>query len=167
MNVPFQPIDNVDGRQAAFMFAPPGYELFQQLAALYEIGQSYHLTVGIVGGGYGMPAGTPMEIRLYYLDAGSNRVTAGATVVTNTNTTGNLTHLTDYTLDLPAVTAGDAWAGKAIGIQLISTADFSNAQGYWDIDNVRLTSAPEPASMALTLVGAGALWVRRRYAARS
>jgi hypothetical protein len=166
VNVPFAPIDNVDGRQGAFMFAPPGCELFQDLTDTFHVGQSYHLTVGIEGGGYGMQAGVPMEIRLYYRDAGSNRVTVGASVASNTNTTGNLTHLTDYQLDIPTVTAGDAWAGKNIGVQLISTADFTNGGGYWDIDNVRLTATPEPATMMLMAAGAGILWARRRRAAQ-
>jgi hypothetical protein len=163
VNVPFAPIDNVDERQAAFMFSPPGYELFQDLtAATFEVSQSYHLTVGIEGGGYGMLAGVPMEIRLYYRDAGDNRVTVGAKVATNTNTTGVLLHFTDYQLDIPAVAASDPWAGKNIGVQLISTADFTNSGGFWNIDNVRLTATPEPASLALLAIGAGVLAVRRR-----
>jgi hypothetical protein len=113
-----------------------------------------------------MLVGVPMEIRLYYRGAGGNRVTVGATAATNTNDTGELSHFTDYQLDTPAVAADAPWAGKNIGVQLISTADFTNAGGFWNIDNVRLTATPEPASMALLAAGMGILLVRRRRAAR-
>ena len=164
VNVPFQPIDNVDGRQAAFMFSPPGYELYQDLAATFVAGQSYHLTVGIQGGGYGMQLGVPMEIRLYYRDGDGNRVTIGATEATNTNGTGVMNHFTDYVLDIPTVAAGDPWAGKNIGVQLISTASFDNSGGFWNIDNVRLEAVPEPASIALLTAGLGMVLARRRRA---
>ncbi|OQA00544.1 MAG: hypothetical protein BWY71_00693 [Planctomycetes bacterium ADurb.Bin412] len=160
VNVPFQPVDNVDGRQAAFMFSPPGCELFQDLAATFEIGQSYTLTVGIEGGGYGMKPGVPMEIRLYYRDDTGNRIPVGSTEVINTNASGVMSHLTDYQLDIPAVLADDAWAGKNIGVQLISTVSFEDSGGFWNIDNVRLISIPEPIS--LTLLALGTLVLRRR-----
>lgn len=162
VNVPFQPVDNVDGRQAAFMFAPPGFELFQDLAASFEVGQSYTLTVGIEGGGYGMILGVPMEIRLYYRDDTGNQITVGATEVINTNGSGVMSHLTDYQVDIPMVIANDGWAGKNIGVQLISTVGFENSGGFWNIDNVRLISIPEPVSLALLAVGT--LLLRRRQA---
>ena len=60
-NVPYQWIDNLvpSGgtsvhQQAAFMFDDPGMTASQLLTNTYQIGQSYQLTVGIAGGGYGM-----------------------------------------------------------------------------------------------------------------
>lgn len=155
VNVPFAPIDNVDGRQAAFLFSPPGYELFQDLAAVFEIGQSYTLTVGIEGGGYGMKLGVPMEIRLYYRDDTGNRITVGATEVINTNDSGVMSHFTDYQLDIPTVLAGDAWAGENIGVQLISTVGFEDAGGFWNIDHVRLTSVSEAVTLNLLFPNGG------------
>jgi hypothetical protein len=164
LNIPAAPIDNMDQAQAAFMFATPGVELFQDLPAQFEVGQSYHLTAGIVGGGYGMKLGVPMELRLYYRDDSGARVTVGSTTVTNTNDTGLLSHLTDFPLGVPEVVAGDPWAGKNIGVQLISTVGFQDAGGYWDLDNVRLTAVPEPASLAVAAFGIGALLLQRRRA---
>lgn len=153
VDVPNAPLDNIEGRQAAFMFATPDVELFQDLAATFEVGQSYQLTVGIVGGGYGMQLGVPMEIRLYYRDEDGDRLTVGATEVLNTNDTGVLSHFTDHVLNIPTVAGGDPWAGQSIGVQLISTVSFASAGGYWDIDNVRLSSVPEPASWLLLTIG--------------
>ena len=155
-------IDNTDGSQQAFLFSSPGLGLYQDLAATYQVGQSYHLVVAFEGGGYGMAAGVPVSILLYYRDGGNQMVTVGSATYLNTNTSGTLTHLTDCPLDIPAVAAGDAWAGKNIGVEIIATNDFTAMGGYWDLDNVRLTSSvPEPACAALLLAGAGAM-IRRR-----
>ncbi len=161
-DVPFAHIDNIDGKQAAFFFATPGVELFQDLDARFEIGQSYHLTAGFIGGGYGMKLGVPIEMRLYYRDDAGGRVTVGSTTVTNTNTSGSLFHLVDYQLDTSVVAGSDPWAGRYIGVQLISTVDFDNAGGFWDVDNVRLTSVPEPVSAFLLTLGGVVLGLRRR-----
>jgi hypothetical protein len=173
-------IDNCDGNQAAWLFAVPEVELYQDLMATFEVGQSYRLTVGIFGGGGNMKDDVPIEIRLYYRDTENNKVTIGAT--TYTYSTGRLTadwdtglpaepssegifafvensgqagyakHFNDVHLDIPQVKGTDPWAGKNIGIQLISTLTLADldpvtgrAGGFWDLDNVRLTkSLPGP-----------------------
>lgn len=144
-------IDNLDGQQAVFLFSTPGVELYQDLAATYEVGRSYRLIGGVQGGGAGMPLGTPLEFRLYYRDSNGDRVTIGALELLNTidESLPHARHLEDRQLDTPAVSPGDAWAGKSIGVQIISTAAFRPEVGYWRIDNIRLTSVPEPASAAL------------------
>ncbi len=166
VNLPFAPVGNVDGRQAAFLFATPEAELFQDLDARFEIGQAYDLTVSMQGGGNPtytppMKAGVTMEIRLYYRDESGHRVTVGSAVVTNPTENYRIAFLADHTLHVPAVTAADAWAGKPIGVQLISTVSLADAGGFWDIDNVRLTAIPEPASLVLLAVGVWRLSVRR------
>lgn len=146
-NVPVSTfIDNIDGFQAAFIFATPGVELYQDLAATYEVSQAYQLTVGFQGGGMGMPLGTPMEIRLYYRDDDGNRVTIGTTVALNLTDESkpHAKHLDDWELRIPPVLADDPWAGRDIGVQIISTVSFEAAGGYWRVDNVRLTSDSVP-----------------------
>ncbi|UCG56954.1 MAG: hypothetical protein JSU70_19080 [Phycisphaerales bacterium] len=141
-------IDNCDGNQAVWLFAVPEVELFQDLAAVFEVGQSYQLTVGIIGGGGGMKDDVPIEIRLYYRDAEDEKVTVGAVTITYDSSAGYVKHFNDIQLDIPRVAAADPWVGKSIGVQFISTLtladldpDTGRAGGYWDLDNVRLTTS--------------------------
>ena len=141
-------IDNCDGNQAVWLFAVPEVELFQDLADIYKVGRAYQLTVGIFGGGGNMKDDVPIEIRLYYLDDENNKVTVGATNYTYDLDIGHIKHFNDVQLDIPPVEQDDPWAGKNIGVQLISTLtladldpDTGRAGGFWDLDNVRLTKS--------------------------
>ena len=141
-------IDNCDGNQAVWLFAVPEVELFQDMTDVFAVGRSYQLTVGVIGGGGGMKDDVPIEIRLYYRDAENKKVTVGAKTYTYDLDTGYVKHFNDVPLDIPRVTDTDPWAGKSIGVQLISTLtladldpDTGRAGGYWDLDNVRLTKS--------------------------
>jgi hypothetical protein len=96
-----------------------------------------------------MLPGASLELSLYYRDAGSNVVK----IVTN-SVTNNLqnfpttTHLVDFQVHVPVVQPADAWAGQHIGIQILSTVDTNLEGGYWDLDNVRLSSTAEPVWVA-------------------
>jgi len=166
-NVPFPGvfIDNCDGSDAAFLFAVPDVALFQDYDSVYgtnttpthafnakfNLGSSYDLTVAVIGGGGGMTNGVTLDLSLYYRDSSSNMMTVAVTTVTNSlQAFPTNTHFVDFQVHMPAVKAGDPWAGQHIGIQLLSTANFGNAGGYWDLDNVRLTETP-----ALALSSAG------------
>jgi hypothetical protein len=48
------------------------------------------------------------------------------------------TQLRDFSVYLPVVQAGDAWAGKTIGVAIRATG---KAGGFWDLDNVRLAES--------------------------
>jgi hypothetical protein len=152
-------IDNVEGRQAAYLFALPDVAIFQdyytlsgtnttpsrQFNAQFEAGKSYTLTVGLLGGGGGMSNGATFEISLYYRDGASNRVTIASTTITNTSELfPTRTQLIDFAVRVPSVQASDAWAGKRIGIRLASTVGFDLLGGYWDVDHVRLTESVAP-----------------------
>jgi len=157
-------IENVTGNQAAYMFAIPGVALFQQLNAAFTVGNSYTLSLDILGGG-GITEGSSFLMSLYYLDGANSPVTAGATPITYTAAGfPNPTHLYEYSLTLPAVQPGDTWAGKNIGVQLLST--FGTGAGYWDVDNVRLAVVPEPGTISLLALGAGGLLLARWRARR-
>ena len=147
-------IDNCDGAQAMWMFVVPDVAVFQDyntvdwndtngpthdFHALFEVGKAYDLTVGLIGGGGGMLPGATMELSLYYRDDASNFVTVASTSVTNMSATfSNTTHLNDFKVRVPPVEPSDAWAGKNIGIRLLSTVTTNLQGGYWDVDNIRL-----------------------------
>jgi len=144
-------IDNVDGAQACFLFGLPSAGFFQdyastdyaghthQFTATYTTGKSYRLTVGLAGGGANMPEGSTLQLSFYYRDTSGAPVTIASTDVTYTAATfPNLTHLIDFKVNLPAVKSTDAFAGKNIGVMIVSTTGFDKIGGYWDIDNVRL-----------------------------
>lgn len=156
-------IDNCDGNHAAWLFAVPEVGVFQDYDSMdwndpvpthdfnasYEVGKSYQWTVGVIGGGGGMQPGATLELSLYYRDAASNRVTVAATTITNSLAVfSNNTHLVDFTVNVPMVQPGDAWAGQHIGIFMRSTVSTNQEGGYWDLDNVRLSSTRAPVLVA-------------------
>jgi thiamine pyrophosphokinase len=148
-------IDNCDGGQAAWMFVVPEVGIFQDydhpinhaFNATYEIGKSYHLTVGVIGGTQVLQMdGVTFEIALYYRDPASNMIVVAATTVTNLPTIfSNKTHFIDFHADSAFVKTSNPWAGQHIGVRLLSSITDTNLEGgYWDLDNVRLTSTRAP-----------------------
>ena len=153
-------IDNCDGYQAAFFFAFPDVAIFQDYDSIYganttpshafnakfNINRAYSLTVGVIGGGGGMNNGAPLELSLYYRDASSNIVIVAAITITNSvELFPTNTHFVDFSVYVPGVWATNAWAGKNIGVQIVSTVSSNLMGGYWDIDNARLTETLLPA----------------------
>ena len=162
LNTPFgsfDHIDNCDGNQAAFLFVVPEVAIFQDYDSIdwsqtspshafdvkFEAGKSYHLIIGIIGGGGGMLEGASLELAFYYRDALSNKVIVAATNVVHSQTVfSNRTHLVDCHLDMTTVKAGATWVGKNMGVQILSTVATNLVGGYWDLDNVRIFSIKEP-----------------------
>jgi len=148
-------IYNCVGDQAAFLQAVPGVGIFQDIDATFNVGKAYTLTVGLIGGGGGMPDGSTFQLSLYYQD-GTNMVTVAATTVTNTPANYPAdTYFVNSQLQTPAVQATDPWAGQDIGIELLATPDLDDPAdwgGYWDVDNVQLveTTPPGLTTPALT-----------------
>jgi hypothetical protein len=149
-------IFNMHGNQAAWLFAVPEVGMFQDynsvdhndgvpshaFASRFEVGKAYRLTVGVLGAGGNMLEGVPLELALYYRDATSNQVVVARTIVTNSAAAfPDRNHLVDYSVNVPTVTLNDAWAGQHIGIRMVSTVSLEMQGGYWDVDNVRLTTA--------------------------
>ena len=152
-------IDNCDGAQGAFLFASNQVAILQDydsidwsnsapthaFAATYDVGKSYLLTVGVIGGtnlSIPMKEGTRLVLSLYYRDSDSNVVTVAATTITNSGTLfPNATNFVDFQVPVAMVKASDPRAGRHIGVQMLSSASPDLEGGYWDLDNVRLVSA--------------------------
>jgi len=163
-------LDNCDGNQAAFLFAAPQVGLLQDYGSVggtntapdhafnvtFDVGKSYALTVGLIGSSVEpLSSGATLLLSLYYRDGSNNVVIVAATTVAyQTNVFTNLTHLLDFSVTVPTVKAGDAWAGQHLGISLLSTVSPALEGGVWDLDNVRLSSTMAPV-LANPTSGAG------------
>jgi hypothetical protein len=111
--------------------------------ATFETGRSYHLTAAFTSSSdEPLTNGASMQMSFYYRDASNNIVIVAATnIVFDTSVFTNLNYFLDFTVEVPTVNAANAWAGKNVGIQFISTTfDPNLITGVWDVDNVRLTS---------------------------
>lgn len=152
-------IVNCHSNQAAWLFANPEAGLFQDydsvdwkdsepshaFNAKFEVGKSFCLTFGAIGGGYNMLPGTPLEASLYYRDTSSNKVVVAATnVIYSATHFTSRTQLVYFTVATPVVKETDPWAGQHIGIRFLSTVSPELAGGFWDLDDVRLSSTASP-----------------------
>jgi hypothetical protein len=130
---------NADGRQLAFLGSQQGNAFQQNLTATYQTGCTYRLTVAV-----GVSARFPpsmvkpvdtIDLVLYYLNGAKSVDIAYQTV----EATGlSSTQVRDFSVYLPMVQAGDAWASKAIGVAIRATG---KAGGFWDLDNVRVAES--------------------------
>jgi len=133
-------IVNPDGRQLVFLGSELGNGLEQDLNANYTAGCDYLLTVA-VGISSRFPPSTvepldTVELVLFYRDVNDVvvdivRQTVGAIGLFPQQ-------LVDFSLHLPTVESGDAWAGKTIGVALRA---MGMPGGFWDLDNVRLVES--------------------------
>ena len=167
-------IGNMDGKQAAYLFAVPGTGWFQDhdsvdwrnrpptnaFAARYTVDHAYELSFGVVGGGGNMLEGVSFAASLYFRDAATNLVNIGVTNVAYSHATFPTadnglpirTNLTYFKLRIPPVKATDPWAGQYVGIHFLSTVSPEMQGGYWDVDDIRLADLPPPV---LTITPAG------------
>jgi urease beta subunit len=140
---------NADGKQLAFLGSQKGNALEQDLAAVYKAGCGYRLTVGAgVSARFPPSAGKPVdtiELVLYYLDGAKPVDIVHQTVEAKGLSS---TQLQDFSVYLSTVQAGDAWAGKTIGVAIRAAG---KAGGFWDLDNVRLAESLPIPNLALAV----------------
>jgi hypothetical protein len=129
-------IVNADGNQLAFLGSESGNALEQDLAAKYKSGCDYRLTVAVGVSSQFPPSSIEqvdaLEMVLFYRN-GNDVVDIVSRTVEATGLSS--TQLMDFSLHLPMVQSGNAWAGKSIGVALRAAG---MPGGFWDLDNVRL-----------------------------
>ncbi len=139
-------IVNAHGSQLAFLGSQAGNALEQDLAATYKAGCDYQLTVAVcVSGRFPPSSAEPvdtLELVLFYRD-GDDVVDIMTQTVEAAGLSG--TQLTDFSVSLPTVQPGDAFAGMAIGVALRAAG---MPGGFWDLDHVRLLESP-PVSIPI------------------
>ena len=115
-------IVNADGAQLAFLGSEAGNGLSQELGSMYQAGASYRLTVGVAVSSRFPPAmgegADELELALYYMD-GNEPTDIVTTPVTATGLLS--TELQIFSLELPAVSADAAWAGRPMGVAIRAT----------------------------------------------
>lgn len=152
-------ITNIDGNQAAWLFARPDVAIYQdyetigggatepshEFAERFEVGRAYRLTVGLIGGGGNMSEGAAIELRLYYRGADGQRLPVAVRSVAHSLALfPTRTRFVDFRLSTPPVHASDPWAGQHIGIEFRSVVSFELEGGFWDLDHVRLERLDPP-----------------------
>ncbi len=152
-------IVNLDGSQALYLFAVPRVGLRLDgtgpggaFPASFTVGDSVTLTVSVIGGGGNMREGASLVAELYSLaESGQRQTVAVTNIVHSVVLFPTTTRLVDVEVTVPAVRSGDPWAGRPLGIALLSgvTAGSGLEGGYWDLDHVRLTVSRD-ASFSLT-----------------
>jgi NAD(P)H-dependent FMN reductase len=130
-------VANADGDQLAFLGSELGNGLQQELSAAYTVGCDYRLTVGVgVSMRFPPSAAEPLdtiELVLYYQDETASIVDIASARVEATDL--STTQLEDFSVYLPTIISGEAWAGKMIGVAIRATG---MAGGFWTLDHVRL-----------------------------
>lgn len=156
-------IGNLDGRQAAWLFAVPEAGLFQPVltsdgsaGAVFEAGRAYRLSLDVMGAGGNMLDGAPLEVSLYWTDGAGQRVPMATLGITNNAAVfGARDRVLPFQLTSAVVKPTDPWASKAMGIQVVSRVSAADQGGYWDIDRVRVQaiSVAQPELTVLTETG--------------
>lgn len=131
-------IGNPDGDQLGLLWNGLGNALEQELAATYQVGKSYQLTIATcLSTRYTPPPNSSLNLVFYYIYGTEFRNIAMASIPVESVVTRTLR---DFSLTLPTVNAGDQWAGKNIGIAIRPAT--GPGFGYWDLDNIRLVELP-------------------------
>jgi hypothetical protein len=154
------PLSNRDGNQGAFVQDFPGAGFHQDYNSsashdfnvTYTVGQAYQLTAGFLGKG-ALAAGDTLMMTLYYGDYANGNTVGSTAIVYDPLTFADQTKLTDFSVTIPTVQAGDAWANQTLGIAIVDISGPERGQAYWDLDNVRLQAIPEPGTLGLALLG--------------
>jgi hypothetical protein len=139
-------IVNPDGRQLVFLGSETGNGLEQDLNANYIVGCNYRLTVAVgISSRFPPSVVEPLdtvELVLFYRDESDVMVEIAQKAVDAIGLSPQ--QIVDFSLYLPTVQSGDAWAGKTIGVALRAAG---MPGGFWDLDHIRLAeSLPEPGS---------------------
>lgn len=152
-----QYITNCDGGQAAYIFNEGGLAFFQDYDAVdstgtpshafkarFDAGRSYTLLAGLIPSiDFGDAPGSSLQMSVYYRDSSNNMITVAATnIVYDPDVFTSIAGFVTCELDVPPVQPGDAWAGKHIGVEFMSTTFDTNLEGgFWDVGNVQLSSS--------------------------
>lgn len=165
---PLGHINNLDQNQGGFIVATPGIALWQTASgtgSTISLGEQYKFTLALAADSSATLDNEGVRIKIYYLDASSAKVYIADRQILSNETRalnpGKITQLIDYSVTTTVVGAGSGAIGRQIGVELVG--DSTAQGGYWDFDNARLETVPEPmTAMLMLLAGGSCLGLRRR-----
>lgn len=160
-------LENIDGRQAAWLFAVPEAGLAQWVRdrngsaiARFEAGKSYRVTADLLGAGGNMLPGVTLQVGLFATNGASGTIPVVTFTVTNSEAlfpTRN--RFVTFSAKSPVLGDGDPAVGEQIGVRVLSTATAGNQGGYWDVDHVRVEVLDTPSPRLATVVEGGEMRV--------
>ncbi len=157
-------LDNMDGRQAAFIGGEVGNHFYQVLNADYEAGNSYTLRFGLAKSLFSAPRSSQASTahvvaELHYLDdANARHLVTGASFFDDAATGLRNDHFKYVEFNTPELPSLHPAIGQPVVIVFSMGGTLG---GHFDIDDVSVTAIPEPATLGL-LTLAGLLSMRRR-----
>jgi hypothetical protein len=168
-------LDGADGNDVAYIFSNTGNSITQALYVdpsvsspvpiTFTAGQKYTLTASIAYAQNKPSATDRLAYELYYVDNSNvtHVVMEGDLSNSVASPAINQQTLQDYSFSTAFLAVNDASIGQQINVGFFP---LDNSGGEFDIDNVRLTSVPEPAAIGLvSLAGIGLMRGRRRRTA--
>jgi hypothetical protein len=159
-------LENATGAQLAFLFNNNGNSISQGLvdpgntnqATTFQAGQSYTLTSGLANAGAAPSPGSKLTIDLYWVDGlGAQHNVAERIVDPSELNQASVIDLS--TTPTALLSAGDPAVGKQVFIGYFASG---TGGGEFDLDNVRLTSVPEPGAIGIPSLAAASLVGHRR-----
>lgn len=130
---------NADGDQLALLWNLPGNSIEQELAATYQVGKSYQLTIATcLSTRFPPTPGSGLRIVFYYIYGTDFFEIDSYAIPVESVTTRTMR---DFSFTIGPVEGTEQYAGKNIGIA-IRPAAAGSGYGYWDIDNIRLMEFP-------------------------
>lgn len=147
-------ISNMEGNQAAYLFAVPTVGIFQVSPTVrFEVGHAYEITAGFTAGKGGMKEGASLLFGVYYPGPnGEQNFVATENVIYTAAAFPSGTTFVEMAVHVPAVKAGDAWAGQRLGVAIICSIQNQDlVGGYFDVDAVQVNSMTDIPNFSFEL----------------
>lgn len=144
-------LENLKGRQSMWVFAVPDNGVWQRVqagdgisAARVQEGDTYRLTLDVLGGGGAMKAMVPISFRVQAMGEGAERTTVASFTVTNSvELFPGRTRMRTFEFVSSPVPGGHPAIGQPLAIEVRSTVTPELEGGYWNVDALRLVRVPQ------------------------
>jgi len=155
-------LTNLQGNQSMWVFAVPDNGVWNRVLssdgvseARVVAGDSYRLTVDLLGTGGAMKPGVPITLSVQALGSGVERIPVASFTVTNSVDLFPVrTRMRTFEFVSDPVPAGHPAVGQGLAVEVRSTVSPADEGGYWNVDALQLVRL-SPATLELTILGMG------------